>query len=223
VSVAERRRSPPTTGRPAASITALIAAESPLAAARVEALLRGRPGLEVVVSAPRELTRRLDEHPGAIVVLALESAETARALDLIRGVPSVEAVVLLAADPSAAWTAQARRSGVRAVLRADATADELATAIDAVRAKLVVLHPEALKSSRAARAPQTKGPVALTPREQEILEALAEGLSNRLIAGRLAISSQTVKFHVAAILAKLGAGSRTEAVTFALRQGLIAL
>jgi two-component system nitrate/nitrite response regulator NarL len=223
VSVAERRRSPPTTGRPAASITALIAAESPLAAARVEALLRGRPGLEVVVSAPRELARRLDEHPGAIVVLALASAETARALDLIRGVPSVEAVVLLAADPSAAWTAQARRSGVRAVLRADATADELATAIDAVRAKLVVLHPEALKSSRAARAPQTKGPVALTPREQEILEALAEGLSNRLIAGRLAISSQTVKFHVAAILAKLGAGSRTEAVTFALRQGLIAL
>jgi DNA-binding NarL/FixJ family response regulator len=223
VSVAERRRSPPTTGRPAASITALIAAESPLAAARVEALLRGRPGLEVVVSAPRELARRLDEHPGAIVVLALESAETARALDLIRGVPSVEAVVLLAADPSAAWTAQARRSGVRAVLRADATADELATAIDAVRAKLVVLHPEALKSSRAARAPQTQGPVALTPREQEILEALAEGLSNRLIAGRLAISSQTVKFHVAAILAKLGAGSRTEAVTFALRQGLIAL
>jgi len=223
VSVAERRRSPPTTGRPAASITALIAAESPLAAARVEALLRGRPGLEVVVSAPRELARRLDEHPGAIVVLALESAETARALDLIRGVSSVEAVVLLAADPSAAWTAQARRSGVRAVLRADATADELATAIDAVRAKLVVLHPEALKSSRAARAPQTKGPVALTPREQEILEALAEGLSNRLIAGRLAISSQTVKFHVAAILAKLGAGSRTEAVTFALRQGLIAL
>jgi DNA-binding NarL/FixJ family response regulator len=223
VSVAERRRSPPTTGRPAASITALIAAESPLAAARVEALLRGRPGLEVVVSAPRELARRLDEHPGAIVVLALESAETARALDLIGGVPSVEAVVLLAADPSAAWTAQARRSGVRAVLRADATADELATAIDAVRAKLVVLHPEALKSSRAARAPQTKGPVALTPREQEILEALAEGLSNRLIAGRLAISSQTVKFHVAAILAKLGAGSRTEAVTFALRQGLIAL
>jgi DNA-binding NarL/FixJ family response regulator len=223
VSVAERRRSPPTTGRPAASITALIAAESPLAAARVEALLRGRPALEVVVSAPRELARRLDEHPGAIVVLALESAETARALDLIGGVPSVEAVVLLAADPSAAWTAQARRSGVRAVLRADATADELATAIDAVRAKLVVLHPEALKSSRAARAPQTKGPVALTPREQEILEALAEGLSNRLIAGRLAISSQTVKFHVAAILAKLGAGSRTEAVTFALRQGLIAL
>ena len=223
MSVAERRRSPPTTGRPAASITALIAAESPLAAARVEALLRGRPALEVVVSAPRELARRLDEHPGAIVVLALESAETARALDLIGGVPSVEAVVLLAADPSAAWTAQARRSGVRAVLRADATADELATAIDAVRAKLVVLHPEALKSSRAARAPQTKGPVALTPREQEILEALAEGLSNRLIAGRLAISSQTVKFHVAAILAKLGAGSRTEAVTFALRQGLIAL
>ena len=223
MSVAERRRSPPSAGGTASPITVLIAASSALGAARVESILRGRPGLDVIASAPRELARRLDEHPGAIVVLALEPVETARARDALRARPSVEAVVVLATDPSGAWTAQARRSGVRAVLRADATADELATAIDGVRAKLVVLPPEALKSSAAARASQPKGPAALTPREHEILEMLAEGLSNRLIAGRLAISSQTVKFHVAAILAKLGAGSRTEAVTFALRQGLIAL
>jgi DNA-binding NarL/FixJ family response regulator len=63
----------------------------------------------------------------------------------------------------------------------------------------------------------------LTPRELEILEMLAEGMSNRTIAARLGISSQTVKFHVASILAKLGAASRTEAVTFGVRQGLIAL
>jgi len=63
----------------------------------------------------------------------------------------------------------------------------------------------------------------LTPRELEILEMLAEGISNRTIAARLGISSQTVKFHVASIRAKLGAASRTEAVTFGVRQGLIAL
>jgi len=57
----------------------------------------------------------------------------------------------------------------------------------------------------------------------EILGLMAEGMSNRAIAARLGISSHTAKFHVASILAKLGAGSRTEAVTFGVRQGLIAL
>ena len=111
-----------------------------------------------------------------------------------------------------------------APLRSDATAEELATAIAAARAGLLVLHPDALKSSTEARAARSRiGATALTAREHEILEMIAEGMSNRIIANRLGISSQTVKFHVASILAKLGAGSRTEAVTFGLRQGLIAL
>jgi DNA-binding NarL/FixJ family response regulator len=63
----------------------------------------------------------------------------------------------------------------------------------------------------------------LTVREVEILEMLAEGLSNRTIARRLAISTYTVKFHVASVLDKLGAATRTEAVTMGLRRGLISL
>jgi len=63
----------------------------------------------------------------------------------------------------------------------------------------------------------------LTPREREILELMADGANNRIIASRLAISRHTVKFHVAAILAKLGAGTRTEAVALALRGGLLAV
>jgi DNA-binding NarL/FixJ family response regulator len=63
----------------------------------------------------------------------------------------------------------------------------------------------------------------LTPRESEILELLAEGLSNKGIAGRLGISDQTVKFHVAAICGKLGAANRTDAVRRAIGRGLIAL
>ena len=63
----------------------------------------------------------------------------------------------------------------------------------------------------------------LTPREIEVLELLAEGLTNKGIAARLGISDQTVKFHVASILGKLGASSRTEAVRRAVRRGLLAL
>jgi DNA-binding NarL/FixJ family response regulator len=64
---------------------------------------------------------------------------------------------------------------------------------------------------------------ALTPREVEVLEWMAEGLSNKAIAARLGISDQTVKFHVASIAGKLGASNRTDAVRRALRRGLIGL
>ena len=69
------------------------------------------------------------------------------------------------------------------------------------------------------------GPIAeaLTPRELDVLELLADGLSNKSIAGRLGISDQTVKFHVASICGKLGAANRTDAVRRALRRGLISL
>ena len=64
---------------------------------------------------------------------------------------------------------------------------------------------------------------ALTPREIQVLELLAEGLPNKAIASRLGISDQTVKFHVAAISGKLGALNRTDAVRRAVRRGLITL
>lgn len=63
----------------------------------------------------------------------------------------------------------------------------------------------------------------LTSREVQVLELMAEGLSNKAIAARLGISDQTVKYHVAAISGKLGAANRTDAVRRAVRQGLITL
>ena len=63
----------------------------------------------------------------------------------------------------------------------------------------------------------------LTSREIQVLELLAEGLPNKAIAGRLGISDQTVKFHVASLSGKLGAANRTDAVRRAVRRGLIAL
>ncbi|MEI9414198.1 response regulator transcription factor, partial [Mesorhizobium sp. Cs1321R2N1] len=62
---------------------------------------------------------------------------------------------------------------------------------------------------------------ALSPREAEVLALLAEGAPNKVIARRLNISVHTAKFHVAAILIKLGAANRTDAIAIAMRQGLV--
>jgi DNA-binding NarL/FixJ family response regulator len=95
----------------------------------------------------------------------------------------------------------ARRSGVQA--------DALLTALGAA-------PPADLTPTEGVEEP-------LTPREVQVLELLAEGLANKAIAGRLGISDQTVKFHVAAIMGKLGAANRTEAVRRAVRRGVISL
>ena len=85
---------------------------------------------------------------------------------------------------------------------------------------LMAVEPDAAARRRA-------GPEVveepLTPREVQVLELLAEGLANKAIAERLGISDQTVKFHVATILGKLGVANRTEAVRVAVRRGVIAM
>jgi len=64
---------------------------------------------------------------------------------------------------------------------------------------------------------------ALTPRETQVLELVADGLSNKAIAGVLGLSDETVKFHLASIFGKLGASNRTDAVRLALRRGLVTI
>ena len=88
----------------------------------------------------------------------------------------------------------------------------------AARADAVVV----LEAPPAASEVLDDSPIeVLTPRERDVLELLAEGMSNKAIAARLQISDQTVKFHVASISGKLGASNRTEAVRRALRRGLL--
>ena len=79
------------------------------------------------------------------------------------------------------------------------------------------------RDSDAGATAETLALEALTAREIQVLELLAEGLSNKAIGARLGISDQTVKFHVAAVSGKLGAVNRTDAVRRAVRRGLIAL
>jgi DNA-binding NarL/FixJ family response regulator len=203
----------------------LVIASSELMAARIEAMLRGDPRWRVVVGVPTELADLVDEHTPAIVIVAMPLQGVTRTFEALSDVSRIPSVILLASEPHEAWSAQARRVGVRAVLRSDVTAGELEAAMAAAAAGLFVLHPDALRVSPVSISgpPGSIGGVALTPRELEILEMMAEGLSNRTIAAHLEISGYTVKFHVASILAKLGAVSRTEAVTLGVRHGLISL
>jgi DNA-binding NarL/FixJ family response regulator len=104
--------------------------------------------------------------------------------------------------------------------------DEILPAIQAAYAGLVLLDPEVTQNLVARVQPRnglTAAPEDLTPREIEVLRKLAEGFGNREMASRLGISDHTVKFHVSSILEKLGAATRTEAVTLGIRMGLILL
>ena len=117
-----------------------------------------------------------------------------------------------------------------AYLRKEADGEEIIGAVRAVTAGLVVLDrllapefcspaPFALPLPEESLLPDE----TLTPREREVIQLMAQGLPNKNIAARLSISLHTVKFHVASILAKLNATSRTEAVTQGARRGLVTL
>ena len=116
----------------------------------------------------------------------------------------------------------ALRAGALGVLLRSVDSERLLTALRAVATGLGVFDPVLLHRVLSARVMPPEA-LALTPREAEVLSLMAEGLSNKLIAERLKISDHTAKFHVNAILNKLGAETRTEAVVSAARRGLLML
>lgn len=133
---------------------------------------------------------------------------------------------------------KALRYGLRGMLPLDASADEIAASISSAAAGLFSFSAEmadafislfAENDSPGSAIENNSGSFEdplienLTPREAEILEMLGEGASNKSIASQLRISEHTVKFHVASIFGKLGVNTRTEAVTQALRRGLLLL
>ncbi len=148
--------------------------------------------------------------------------------DARRGPASGQATRLLA---SAARSAEDRGLAFGA-LRRDAMPEEIVAALSAVGSGLIALDrrlardvfapPERLPITATERQAGV-GDETLTAREREVLQLMAEGLPNKLIANRLHITEHTAKFHVSAILTKLGAASRTEAVTLAAHRGLLVL
>jgi two-component system, NarL family, response regulator YdfI len=214
----------------------LVVAQSAVIRAGLESLIAASPGLEFAGSSSfitaEDFARQI-EVSGAEVVLVELGAHDEKAfhdlLTLVDEASSVPVVVLVEVAESSQWQ-EALRAGVRAVLPHEATPNEIFAAVEAAAAGLVVLESAMVESlldgatgPHGALQPTESQVDALTPREVEVLGMLAEGSGNKQIAFRLGISEHTVKFHVASIFAKLGASSRTEAVTLGVRRGLVML
>lgn len=122
------------------------------------------------------------------------------------------ALVMLSEDP-----ARDAASSARAVLANDASADLVAAATRLAAAGYTIRRAEAERHADAS--PAFEPPIS--QREREVLELLAEGASNKVIARRLDISVHTAKFHVASVCTKLKARNRTDAVSIALREGML--
>ena len=207
--------------------TVLIAAPTAVARAGLAALLGARKALHLVVG-PTELSlpEQIEAAQPDVLLVDLGVERTPAWLGDLGAAPRPPAIVVLTDDARPVLAAEALRAVGRAVLPRHATAEELIAAIEAAAAGLVVVHPDTLKALQPVHSAGERAGVAiaqqpLTPREIEVLGMIAEGLGNKIIAARLGISDHTVKFHIASIFAKLNAGSRTEAVTIGIRQGLI--
>jgi len=211
-------------------IRVFIVAASPLARAGLENLLAARE-VQVVASNGTiyALAEMLADAAPDVVLIDSSGEPFEHMLESIvaSGLASDVSVVILGDGMTPAASADALRGGIRAALPGDISPDQLVAALEAVASGLLVLHPshasEGLPAGSAPSRTLDELAESLTRRELEVLQMLAAGLSNKEIAARLNISDHTVKFHVASILGKLGAGSRTEAVSLGIRRGLVLL
>ncbi len=195
-------------------IRVVVAARSSVVRAGLESVVRSSSSLELAGSLDWALINSAEFEAD---VLLMDPGD-------VLPEQSSQPAVLLLDTSDAALVSAALRAGVRGVISREATSEEIESAIQAVHAGLVAITAgsltELLRDIRPAADALAE---PLSDRELEVLNLIAEGQSNKLIAHSLGISEHTVKTHVASILAKLGAGSRTEAVSQAIRRGLVML
>ena len=128
-------------------------------------------------------------------------------------------ILLLSSEPDPAIFNRILHARIGGMLQTDASPEQIVQAIKSVASGLMIFDSALVPQ----RPDQDRLAEPLTPRESEVLRLLADGLGNKEIAMRLGISEHTIKFHIRSILGKLGASSRTEAVSRGLRSGLIEL
>ncbi len=182
--------------------------------------LSSQPGIAVVGEAPdgRRALALFDALAPDVTVLDVNL----RLLDGVQVTAAIgnrnpdAAVLVLSSHPGEEEIARALKAGARGYLSKHGSGDELLLAIQAVHGGARYLPPEIReRMSGYAELP------ALTPRERQVLEQVADGASNRDTAAALGISQRTVGLYVSSILDKLGAQSRTEAVSIATHRGII--
>jgi len=192
--------------------TVFLLATDPFARAELSSFLSAQ---DVVIFAEFAPSDDFSEFLTDVDVVVWEVAEQDA---LSSGTAQLE-VPLLALVRTPEEEARTLRYGAVGVLYATVSGERLLSVLAALVQGFAVLEPAFLLRPPADDIPTE----TLTPRERSVLALLAEGMSNKAIAKRLEISDHTVKFHLNSVLGKLGATSRTEAVTKAVRAGLLTL
>ena len=222
---------PPWREEPAGLRVLIVAAYASMRAG-LHALLAEETDLILAgeVSGSDELARLLPEAAPDVILCDDNPPDRAA---LLEALARHEAPTVLLADCDALSPLLNAALPAWGCLRREADGEEIASALRAVASGLVTLDrgfaallsvPTPVALERENREDDGVTPTeSLTAREREVLQLMAQGLPNKVIATRLGISLHTVKFHVASILARLGASSRTEAVTLGARRGHILL
>jgi DNA-binding NarL/FixJ family response regulator len=184
-------------------------------------------------SASTLVYRALSDEPNAIVIATEDLGTVAwqndsDLIDVLSSTPTV----LLSGRIHALLRKRAATLHIRSVLPLNVTSNQLLAAIQATVTGLAVTLEPIGQSEDASTASNRADGIGraevltehhLSARERDVLRLMALGLGNKEIASRLDISEHTAKFHVSSILAKLGAASRTEAVTIGMTRGLVAI
>lgn len=198
----------------------MIVAAYPTVRAGLIALLAQYPDIEPSDATPEST------HAPAVIVVHAAGASDDQFEDLTDAYPT-SAFVIVGGDP--ATDGPGLEEGAIGYIGSSADGATLAMTVRAVASGLTVIDPAVIVASGVHVHSAVQPAVAVTPgdalssREREVLELVAAGLPNKAIARELGISEHTAKFHVGSLLAKLGAGSRTEAVTLATRRGILSI
>ncbi len=210
------------------TIRIVVVDDHPIVRDGLVAVLSTQPDFEVVgeASSGPEAIQRVSAIQPDVILLDLEMPDMdgVETLQCLREIdPAVRVIVFTAFDTDERIV-KAVQAGVQGYLLKGVPRDEIFNAIRVVHAGGALLQPVvASKLLRQVSRDAQPEPDSLTDRELEVLRLMAQGQMNKEIAAALVISERTVKFHVSAILSKLGAGNRTEAVRLAAQQGLIEL
>ncbi|MPZ24153.1 MAG: DNA-binding response regulator [Dehalococcoidia bacterium] len=211
-------------GWPGEPVRVAVISPYPTVRAGLRAMLEGADGLDVVGDAsPPGLGRDAEIVEADVIVVDVPAGSEEMLATIEDILPGTPLVVLTTVGEHVSQVADGGQPA-RGYLLKEAGRVQLVAAIMALRSGLAVIDPS-LAAGGGGMGPHLADRPSglLTDREVDVLRLMALGLPNKAIALRLGISDHTVKFHVGAILGRLGASSRTEAVMIAARQGLLPL